>query len=182
MAGAIELPKISGTAVDPATWKTSTSADDAAVIEVAGLRAPKPVSWVWTKPSAQFRTLQYAVAAEGDSSKSAELVVSLFVGGDGGPIDANIRRWSGMFRQGDASAEPKVSEKNIGPLQVSLVELEGDYMAMGAAAPKKDSLQLGAIVQAPGRTVYFRLNGPKATVEANRDAFMKMIDGLMPAD
>jgi hypothetical protein len=55
-------------------------------------------------------------------------------------------------------------------------------MAMGAPAPKKDSLQLAAIVQAEGRNVFFRLVGPKETVEANREAFNKMIDGLMPAD
>jgi len=30
--------------------------------------------------------------------------------------------------------------------------------------------------------VFFRLVGPKETVEANREAFNKMIDGLMPAD
>ena len=167
---------------DPSTWRTSTSADDATAVEVAGLRAPKPASWVWTKPSMQFRTLQYAVAGEGDSTKAAELIISVFMAGDGGPLDANITRWKGQFRVGDAAPEPKLSDKEIGPLKVKFVELEGDYMAMGAPAPRKDFLQLGAIVEAPGRNVFFRLIGPKETVEANRSDFMKMIDGLMPAD
>lgn len=167
---------------DPSKWRTSTSADDATAVEVAGLRAPKPASWVWTKPSMQFRTLQYAVAGEGDSTKAAELVISVFMAGDGGPLDANITRWKGQFRVGDAAPEPKLSDKEIGPLRVKFVELEGDYMAMGAPAPRKDFLQLGAIVEAPGRNVFFRLIGPKETVEANRADFMKMIDGLMPAD
>lgn len=167
---------------DPSKWRTSTSADDATAVEVAGLRAPKPASWVWTKPSMQFRTLQYAVAGEGDSTKAAELVISVFMAGDGGPLDANITRWKGQFRVGDAAPEPKLSDKEIGPLKVKFVELEGDYMAMGAPAPRKDFLQLGAIVEAPGRNVFFRLIGPKETVEANRTDFMKMIDGLMPAD
>ncbi len=172
----------SSSGLDPSKWKTSGSADDPAVIEVAGLRAPKPTSWVWTKPSMQFRTLQYAVAGEGDSTKAAELIVSVFMAGDGGPLDANITRWKGQFRQGDAAPEPKVSDKEVGPLKVKFVELEGDYMAMGAAGAKRDFSQIGAIVQASGRNVFFRLIGPKVTVEANRDAFMKMIDGLMPAD
>jgi hypothetical protein len=169
-------------AVDPTKWRTSTSADDPAVVEVAGLRAPKPTSWVWTKPSMQFRTLQYAVAGEVDSTKAAELVISVFVAGDGGPLDANIARWKGQFRQGDAAPEPKVTDKEVGPLKVKFVELEGDYMAMGAAAAKREFAQIGAIVQAPGRNVFFRLIGPKETIEANRADFMKMIDGLMPAD
>ena len=86
------------------------------------------------------------------------------------------------FDAHDAPPEPVLSSKEVGPLKVQFVELAGDFMAMGAPAPKKDFLQIAAIVQAEGRNVFFRLVGPKATIEANREAFMKMIDGLMPAD
>lgn len=177
-----EPPTVPAGSVDSSKWRTSTSADDASVVEVAGLRAPKPTSWVWTKPSVQFRTLQYAVAGEADSTKAAELVISVFLEGDGGPLDANIARWRSQFRQGDTSPEPKLSDLEVGPLKVKFIELEGDYMAMGAAAAKRDFSQIGAIVQAPGRNVFFRLIGPKETVEANRADFTKMIEGLMPAD
>jgi hypothetical protein len=168
--------------VDPSGWKVSTSADDPQWLEVAGFRAPKPASWAWTKPSMQFRTLQYTVPGEGDSTKAAELIVSVFVAGDGGPLDANIERWRGQFRNNNEPVEAKRSSKEVGPLKIEFVELAGDYMAMGAPAPKKDSLQLAAIVQAEGRNVFFRLVGPKETVEANREVFNKLIDGLMPAD
>lgn len=130
----------------------------------------------------QFRTLQYAVAGDIESVKAAELIISVFVAGDGGPIDANIARWKGQFRQGDSAPEPKLADKEVGPLKVKFVELEGDYLAMGAPAAKQGFAQIGAIVQASGRNVFFRLIGPKETVEANRADFMKMIDGLMPAD
>ena len=102
--------------------------------------------------------------------------------GDGGPLDANIERWRGQFRKNNEPVEAKRSSKEVGPLKVEFVELEGDFMAMGAPAPKKESLQLAAIVQAEGRNVFFRLVGPKETVEANRESFNKLIDGLMPAD
>jgi hypothetical protein len=169
-------------AVDTSAWKTSGSADDPTVVEVAGLRAPKPAEWIWTKPTVQFRTLQYAVPGEGDSTKQAELIVSVFLAGDGGPLDANIERWRGQFRVGEKAPEAKRTQKQIGPLKVELVELEGEYLAMGAPAPKKDQMQLAAIVQASGRNVFFRIIGPKETIEKNRSDFMKMIDGLMPAD
>jgi hypothetical protein len=168
--------------VDPSKWRVSSSADDPQWLEVAGFRAPKPASWVWTKPSMQFRTLQYTVAGEEDSTKAAELIVSVFVAGDGGPLDANIERWRGQFRKNNEPVEAKRSAREVGPLKVEFVELEGDFMAMGAPAPKTNTLQLAAIVQAEGRNVFFRLVGPKETVEANREAFDKMIDGLMPAD
>lgn len=174
--------KSDGPKVDQSKWRTSTSADDPASLEVAGLRAPKPTSWVWTKPSMQFRTLQYSVPGEGDSTKQAELIVSVFVDGDGGPLDANIERWRNQFRVGDRPPEAKRSAKKIGPLDVELVELAGDYMAMGSPAPKRDFLQLAAIVQAEGRNVFFRLVGPTETVEANRANFDKLVDGIMPAD
>jgi hypothetical protein len=168
--------------VDPSRWKVSSSADDPQWLEVAGFRAPKPASWVWTKPSMQFRTLQYTVPGDADSTKQADLIVSVFVAGDGGPLDANIERWRGQFRKNNEPVEAKRSSREVGPLKVEFVELEGDFMAMGAPAAKTGTLQLAAIVQAEGRNVFFRLVGPKETVEANREAFDKMIDGLMPAD
>jgi hypothetical protein len=175
-------PKSDGPKVDQSKWRTSTSADDPGALEVAGLRAPKPASWVWTKPTMQFRTLQYSVPGAGDSTKQAELVVSVFVDGDGGPLDANIDRWRNQFRAGDRPPEAKRSSKSVGPLKVELVELAGDYLAMGSPAPKRDFLQLAAIVQAEGRNVFFRLVGPTETVEANRADFEKLVDGIMPAD
>lgn len=175
-------PAAAGSAPDPANWKVSTSADDPQWLEVAGLRGPKPSSWVWTKPSMQFRTLQYSVPGGADSTLTAELIVSVFVAGDGGPLEANIERWRGQFRNGDDAVTAKRSRKEVGPLQVELVELEGDYFAMGAPAAKRGFMQLAAIVQAEGRNVFFRLVGPKDTVESNRAAFDALIDGLMPGD
>ncbi len=169
-------------AVDASAWRTSMSADDPTVLECAGLKGPKPASWAWTKPSMQFRTLQYAVPGGADSTAAAELVVSVFVAGDGGPLDANIERWRRQFRVGDGFAEATRSSTEVGPLAVEWVELAGDYMSMGAPAPKNGFRQLAAIVQAPGRNVFFRLVGPDATVEANRADFTRLIEGLMPAD
>jgi hypothetical protein len=180
-AGETGAPSAGSTA-DPANWKVSTSADDPQWLEVAGLRGPKPSSWVWTKPSMQFRTLQYSVPGGADSTLTAELIVSVFVAGDGGPLEANIERWRGQFRNGDEAVTAKRARKTVGPLEVELVELEGDYFAMGAPAAKRGFLQLAAIVQAEGRNVFLRLVGPKDTVESNRAAFDALIDGLMPGD
>ena len=151
---------------------------DQTKIEVGGLTMPKPVTWVWTVPSMQFRALQYAVPAEGVNSPAAELVFSVFPAGDGGPVDANLDRWSNQFRAGNAAAESKRSQSTVNGMQVSRVESVGDYMGMGAAAPRPGYMQLGAIVQAPGRTVFMKVVGPQATVESNRAAFEAMIAGI----
>ena len=151
---------------------------DQTTIEVGGLTIPKPVTWVWTAPSMQFRALQYAVPALGVNSPAAELVFSVFPAGDGGPVDANLDRWSNQFRSGAAAAESKRSQATVNGMQVSRVESVGDYMGMGAAAPRPGYMQLGAIVQAPGRTVFMKVVGPQATVESNRAAFEAMIAGI----
>jgi hypothetical protein len=151
---------------------------DQTKIEVGGLTMPKPVTWVWTAPSMQFRALQYAVPALGVNAPAAELVFSVFLAGDGGPVDANLDRWANQFRAGTAAAEPKRSQSTVNGMQVSRVESMGDYMGMGAAAPRPGYMQLGAIVQAPGRTVFMKVVGPQATVESNRAAFEAMIAGI----
>lgn len=148
------------------------------MLSVAGLTGPKPVAWNWVKPSMQFRTLQYTVAGGADSTSAADLIVSVFKEGDGGPIDANIERWRGQFRNGEEIATAKSSKGEVQGMTLTHVEIEGDYMSMGAPAPKSGYMQLAAIVEAPGRNVFFRLTGPKSTVEANRALFDALIAGL----
>jgi hypothetical protein len=151
---------------------------DQTVIEVGGLVMPKPITWVWTAPTMQFRALQYAVPAIGVNSPAAELVFSVFAGGEGGPVGANLDRWSNQFREGDGAAASKRSERQVAGLKVHLIESAGAYMGMGAAAPRPGYMQLGAIVEAPGRNVFMKIVGPQATVESNRAAFEAMLAGM----
>ncbi len=127
----------------------------------------------------QFRALQYSVPGIGESSGAAEVVFSVFAAGDGGPIDMNIKRWVGQFRNDDDSeATAKIEDRTVAGMQVKWIELAGRYQGMGQAAPRPGMMQLGAILQAPDRTVFIRLVGPAATVEAARSDFQAMIDGV----
>lgn len=140
--------------------------------------------WVWTQPSMQFRALQYSVPAPADSGAgAAELVFSVFAAGDGGPVEPNIQRWISQFRGEDGAAAPaQRSERAISGVPVILLELSGAYQGMGAAAPRPGMKQLGAVIQAPGRTVYVRLVGPAASVDAAKGAFNSMMDGMRVDD
>jgi hypothetical protein len=168
----------SAAASQAGSYRTSGPDGDQSVIAVGGLLMPKPVTWVWTAPSMQFRALQYAVPANGVNSPAAELVFSVFMGTDGGPLDANLDRWAQQFRSGDGAAPAARSQTEVAGLKVWRIESKGDYMGMGAAAPRPGYMQLGAIVQAPGRNVFMKLVGPEATVESNRAAFEAMVAGL----
>lgn len=160
-------------------WKVSGQDDDPKVLEVGGLRAPKPTTWIWQQPTVQFRTLQYAVPADKESTGAAELVVSFFEGSDAGGLEPNLRRWRGQFRMPDGAAvTPVESERTVDGMAVHLIELAGTYSGMSGSGPKADQLQLGAIVFAPGGSVFLRLIGPKEVVEKERENFATMIDGL----
>lgn len=156
---------------------TATSAN--LIVEIAGVEMPKPVSWTWEAPTMQFRALQYAVPAPAGASGAAELIFSVFAAGDGGPIDANVKRWESQFRTEDGAFATALTEDHLfGGIKVKLVHLSGGYQGMGQAAPRPGYEQRAAIIQLEGTTIYARLVGPKATVGSARIDFMTMIEGV----
>lgn len=153
------------------------------MIEVAGLVLPKPVTWEWQSPTVQFRALQYSVPTTTPGISDAELVISVFAAGDGGPLDMNVKRWISQFRQEDGSeATAKIEDRTISEIPVKLIELAGRYQGMGQAAARPGMMQLGAIIQAPGRTIFIRIIGQKETVETARKDFEAMINGIRSSE
>ena len=168
---------------DAAAQKISSSTSDAKIIEVAGLVMPKPVTWQWQSPTVQFRALQYSVPTTTPGISDAELVVSVFAAGDGGPLDMNVKRWISQFRQEDGSeATAKIEDRTISEIPVKLIELAGRYQGMGQAAARPGMMQLGAIIQAPGRTIFIRIIGQSETVETARKDFEAMINGIRSSE
>ena len=162
-AGAMPTPP-------PAPQGLSTESSDASWMQCGSLEFPKPAAWKWVKPTAMFRTLQYAVPGD------AELIVSVFPAGDGGAIDANIERWANQF--GGAAGVKARSERVVGEVRVARVDFEGEFKGMGMAQAKPGMAQLGAIVQGPAQSVFIRVLGPKASVEAARGEFDRLVEGV----
>ncbi len=126
-----------------------------------------------------MRKANYTVpGAEGNDA--AELIVFFFGPGQGGGVDANIDRWVTQFRvpDGGGAVEPLVHEMESDGMPVTMVELAGEWQQMGQNWFTPDQLFLAAIVDAPVGRVFLRLAGPTATVEANREPFVEMIEGL----
>lgn len=156
----------------PAPAGLSTAASDPAWMQCGSIEFPKPVGWKWVQPTAPFRTLQYAVPGD------AELIVSVFPAGDGGAVDANVERWAKQFG-GPASVKAR-SERVMGELRVTRVDFEGEFKGMGMAQAKAGMSQLGAIVQGPKQSVFVRVLGAKAAVEAARREFEQLVAGARP--
>ena len=79
-------------------------------------------------------------------------------------------------------AKAKIEDRTINGIPVKLLELAGRYQGMGQAAPRPGMMQLGAIIQAPGRTVFVRLVGQLETVEGARKEFEALVNGVRASE
>lgn len=140
-----------------------------------------PAEWKRVKPRGMMRKASYKVPGEGGE---AELAVFYFGPGQGGSVDANIKRWTGQFK--DAKKEDiQRTERSVNDLAQHIVEVgKGTFsgMRMGPHAPasgsKPDQGMLGAVVEAPSGKYFFKMTGPSKTVTRNRAAFYGLLDSI----
>ena len=139
----------------------------------------------WTAPAVfatadkgPMRLASYKFAKAAGDADDADLSVTQ-VGGD---MNSNISRWKGQF---DPPAEADIAERTVGDLKVTVVNMSGTYKGMampgaGAAGPKEGYALLAAIVtwEGHGDPYFFKLTGPKNTVDAARPAFDELAGSL----
>ena len=169
-----EQPKAS-----PQLQELAQAHGGAAPNSVAGVTWSMPQHWA-VAPPRQMRVATYAVSpVEGDPDP-AECGVFYFGNDQGGSVEANIDRWVGQFEASDA---PVRSSREVNGLKVTLVQIAGTYLAPGGpmmqSQGKKENFKLlGAIVQAPEGSVFFKLTGPAKTIAAAEGDFNGLISSL----
>ena len=146
---------------------------------VAGLKWGVPTRWI-VQGQRPMRAATYgAPAVEGDS-EGAECAVFYFGNDQGGTIDANIDRWVGQFEQASA---PERGTKDANGMKVTTVSIAGSYLApsgpMMMPTGKKDNYKLlGAIVEGPQGSVFFKLTGPAKSIDASSAEFNALIGSI----
>ena len=146
---------------------------------VAGVTWSMPQRWV-VAPPRQMRVATYSIApAEGDA-EPAECGVFYFGNDQGGSVDANIDRWINQF---EVKSAPVRTSKDVNGLTVTLVQIAGTYLApagpmMQSQGKKENFKLLGAIVQAPEGSVFFKLTGPARTIAAAEGDFNGLISSV----
>jgi hypothetical protein len=156
-----------------ALWLTADSG--------AGVGWTMPLTW---KAEAQrpMRLATYTVAPGGECG------VYFFGSGQGGSVDANLDRWIGQFLQADgksSKAAAKIAKRTVHGWPTTTVDVSGAYTGMGGpTAPSGPSVpgyrMLGAIVEGPQGSIFFKFTGPAKTIDANQAAFDKMLGSLVP--
>lgn len=142
-----------------------------------------PESWTAEAPSSSMRRAQYRVPGE---AGDAECVVFYFGPGEGGDAMANALRWADQFTQPDGRSSRELlqtSEIDVDGISVLMTEVTGTYSGgmpmMGQPAQVlPDHMLLGAVAAGPDANWFFKLTGPQATVEVEREAFEAMIRSL----
>jgi hypothetical protein len=173
-----------------AASKTAASADNRPATPAPptpGSAAGREIVWTdppgWQKvPSnSAMRKATYKIPAVSGDGEDGEMAVFYFRG-EGGETEANIQRWIGQFP--DAKPEDaKRSQRTVSGLKQTIVELEGTYSSgmpgsPTPATPKPQYRLIGAVVETPAGPHFFKLTGPKKTVEAARGAFFSMLDSV----
>lgn len=137
-----------------------------------------PASWTAGEGSS-MRVATYVVPGAGDA-EAGECAVFYFGRGQGGEIDENIQRWARQFKE---NPSPRRTRRSVAGVDVTLVDVEGTYLNPGGGGMQSrgespDYRLLGAIVEAPGGSVFFKLTGPQTTIAAAQADFDALIGSI----
>jgi len=155
----------------------------------ADLTYQAPAGWAAETPASRMRRAQYRLLRADGDTEDAEMIVFYFPG-QGGSVQSNIDRWVGMFAKADgtsAAGDAKTEKKTVNGLSITTIDVEGVYTNQsmgpmaGSSGPKPDYRMLAAIVETPGGPWFFKLTGPKKTVEKWRGSFDDFVQTIKPA-
>jgi len=146
---------------------------------VAGVQWSVPKRWT-EGGQRQMRAATYTIPAAAGDPEPGECAVFYFGNSQGGSVDANIDRWVGQF---EAAAPPAKTDQEVNGMKVTLVQIAGAYLSPGGpmmqSQGKKDNFRLlGAIVEGPQGSVFFKLTGPAKTVAECEGEFNEMVGSL----
>ncbi|MCH2136454.1 MAG: hypothetical protein MK101_07720 [Phycisphaerales bacterium] len=142
-----------------------------------GMEAPLAPTWLWQPPRSSAWLAQWIVPGPADT-EPAELVIFSPAESADDLVEHMLPVWSKQFRTGVIPAQPGHETRDVAGRKVHLVELAGEFTGMGGGWHRPDHRQITAVLDGPEHTVVIRLLGPQDTVEANRAAFMRMIEGI----
>lgn len=96
-----------------------------------------------------------------------------------GGLTANVQRWRDQFQPEADSPEPKESTLSVQGQDATFVELFGTFRdSFSGGQPQRDWAMLGAVIplKKTGEAYFVKLTGPRESLEANRDKFVKFVE------
>jgi len=152
---------------------------------VAGITWTVPDGWV-TAGKRPMRVETYFIDTV---DTKAECAVYYFGPEQGGAVSANIDRWIGQMEMPDGSSAEKSAIKGTVESEcckISTVEVSGTFNfsagpMMKSQEKRPDYLLLGAVVDGPEGSVFFKLTGPNAEKARFENQFNGMLKSIKKA-
>jgi hypothetical protein len=172
----------SASAVSPLSHAHSPHSPAAAGSPTADIVWSEPTKWTRSPRAIPMRKATYVIPRATNDPEDGELGIFYFGPGMGGSVDANVDRWVKQFSDVPVD-KVKRADRSANGLVEHTVEVEsGSYsansMMQGPAVQKPNFALLGAIVEAPNGSYFFKLTGPAKTVAAARADFYQLLDSI----
>jgi hypothetical protein len=149
------------------------------VVEIDGLKSRTPANWVAEKAS-KLRVAQFRVPKVGNDKADAEVVIFYFEG-QGGGVEANVKRWKDMFfpPRGKTIDDVATVEKlKVADVPVTYLDVHGTFKYKKApfipdseAELRPDYRMLAAYFGSKNGPYFLRFVGPAATVAQHKKGF-----------
>ena len=138
---------------------------------IGGMRFEVPAGWEEKTLSSTMILGEFALPGEACPGR-------LTLSTAGGGTAANMDRWRGQFQIGANDPEPKESQILASGKDVTLLEVNGTFTdTFGGGGPRPNWQLLGVAIPIDSDHNYFvKLTGPKETVSARREEFLKFIE------
>ena len=149
--------------------------------QAGGLSWKPPAGWTAEPPSSPMRVATYRIPATAGDAEPGELAVFFFGSGEGGSVEANVDRWIAQFAPESGSAKPARRVESVNGIRVTRVSAEGTFSSGMPGGPKTAKAHfslLGAIAEGPGGNVFFKLTGPRKTVQKTAAKFDALVRSL----
>ena len=129
-----------------------------------------------------MRKATYAIPHADKDKEDGELGIFYFGPGMGGSVDANVDRWVKQFSDVPVDKIKRADRAANGLVEHTVEIASGTFnansMMQGPAKQKPNFALLGAIVEAPSGSYFFKLTGPADTVAAARADFYHLLDSV----
>jgi hypothetical protein len=151
----------------------------------AGVYWTPPPGWKTEAPQ-PMRAATYTVAAVPGENGNAECGVYFFGAGQGGTVEANIERWKGQFHgvDGKLATAKIVKRTTTRGIAITTIDTSGDYSGLGGPLSSGHTVTgyrlLGAVVEAPGGSIFVKFTGPEKTIAANQKKFEQLLTSFQP--
>lgn len=142
-----------------------------------------PKSWEKKQPKFNIVEAEFAPKSSKENVDPARLTIMA----SGGTVEANMERWISQFSQEDGSDtedHTKQEEKKVNGMTVHIVDISGTYADSagpfaGNAVDRKGYRMLGAIIETKVvGNYYFKMYGPKETMDEHEARFKAMIETI----